>query len=468
METKVAEDRTRELDRAGARERLSEDVRLVWGERSFLFRVSLIGFVCGLALAFLIPVRFTSTTQLMPPENQSTSTLAMAAAAMSGRAGGLGQIAGDLLGVKSSSDLFVGILSSRTMQERLIERFDLRRVYSVRRVEDARKALAERTGISVDRKSQIISISVADHSPQRAAAMAQAYIEELDRLVAELSTSSARRERVFLENRLQSVSQDLEAAEKDFSQFSSKNGAIDIKEQGKAMVEAAATLQGQLISAESEFEGLRQIYSDTNVRVRAVKARIEELRRQLDKLGGRGEGAVGPETEAKDLYPSIRRLPLLGVTYADLYRRTKVQEAVYEALTQEYELAKVQEAKEIPTVKVLDAANIPERKDYPPRAFILFLSTAVALSCGVMFLLISNHWERKDPRDMSKVLANEMLLDLKEKGLFNSRNGSVNGRLNGGSDYSLHPHERTWRILGLLDLRRGRGGAKSEPHREGS
>src|SRR5260221_12392984 len=117
-------------------------------------------------------------------------------------------------------------------------------------MEDARKSLAERTAISVDRKSQIISISVTDRNPQRAAAMGRAYVEELNRLVAELSTSSARRERIFLEGRLQGVNQDLEAAEKEFSQVSSKNGAIDIKEQGKAMVEAAPTSTGGVISSE--------------------------------------------------------------------------------------------------------------------------------------------------------------------------------------------------------------------------
>src|SRR5437667_8229223 len=168
-------------------------------------------------------------------------------------------------------------------------------------MEDASRALAEHTGISVDRKSQIITINVTDHDPKRAAAMGQAYVTELNRLVADLSTSSARRERIFLEERLQAVSKDLESAEKEFSQFSSKNSAIDIKEQGKAMVEAAATLQGQLIAAESELEGLKQIYTDNNVRVRSVRARIAELKHQLEKIGGKGEGSDEQQTS---LYPS--------------------------------------------------------------------------------------------------------------------------------------------------------------------
>src|ERR1700732_3441140 len=159
-------------------------------------------------------------------------------------------------------------------------------------MEDARKDLEGHTTISVERKSQIIVISVTDRSPQRAAAMGQAYVEELNLLVPELSTSSARRERIFLEGRLQAVNQDLEAAEKNFSQFASKNSAIDVKEQGKAMVEAAASLQGQLIAAQSQYEGLREIYTDNKPRVRTFKARIDELRRQLEKLGGKGESST--------------------------------------------------------------------------------------------------------------------------------------------------------------------------------
>ncbi len=256
-------------------------LRLLWERRGMLYRVSLYALLASTFVAFLIPKRYESTARLMPPDNQSSSGLAMAAAAMSGTAGagGLGGIASDLLGLKSTSDVFVGILGSRTAQDKLIQQFDLKKLYGTRTMEDARRALAEHTGISIDRKSQIISITVTDRSPQRAAAMGQAYVEELNNLVAALSTSSARRERIFLEGRLQTVSQDLEAAEKEFSQFASKNTAIDIKEQGKAMVEAAAMLQGQFIAAQAQYEGLREIYTDNNPRVRSAKARIDELQR---------------------------------------------------------------------------------------------------------------------------------------------------------------------------------------------
>ena len=399
-------------------------LRLLWEHRRFLVRGVFAGILASALIAFLIPARYESTARLMPPDNTQSGGLAMAAAALSGGAGSLGGIASDVLGIKSTSDIFVAILTSRTVQDKLIQKFDLRKLYGVRGMEDAGRDLAERTGISVDRKSQVITLTVTDHDPKRAAAMGQAYVEELNRLVAELSTSSARRERIFLEERLKSVNQDLETAEKDFSEFASKNAAIDVKEQGKAMVEAAATLQGQLIAAESELEGLKQIYTDNNVRVRSVKARIDELKHQLDKLGGKGESMTNVSSQPSDsLYPSIRKLPLLGVTYADLYRRTRVQEAVFETLTKEYEMAKVQEVKEIPAVKVLDYPNIPERKAFPPRTLILFLGMTLSFAAATIWVFGKTTWDRADSNDPRKQFAQEVFTTVKAAIPHFSQNG---------------------------------------------
>ncbi|PYX64723.1 MAG: lipopolysaccharide biosynthesis protein, partial [Acidobacteria bacterium] len=377
-------------------------LRVLWENRRLLFRAALLGLALGLAIAFLIPVRYEATTQLMPPDNQSGMGTALLSA-VSGRTGGLGAVAGDLLGVKNSGALFVGVLQSRTVRDRLIDEFALEQVYRESKMEDARQALANHTSVYEDRKSGILSITVTDHDPQRAAAMAQAYVAELDRLVAEVSTSSAKRERIFLEERLTAVKQDLNGAAKKFSEFASKNTAIDIPAQGKAMVEAAATLQGQLIAAQSELRGLEAIYADQNVRVRAGRARVAELRAQLGKIGGDASnpGSASGKTDPST-YPSIRQLPLLGVTYADLYRQTKIEETVFELLTQQYELAKVQEAKEIPSVKVLDAAIVPTKKSFPPRGLVTVAGTLFAVLLVCAYLFAARHWQSIDPQDPGK------------------------------------------------------------------
>ena len=413
------------LSKQQKRESAVERLQLLWNQRRFLSHMALAGMLMGVLLAFLIPSRFDSSTQLMPPDNPSSSPMAMALMASAGGTGALGAVAGDLLGLQDSGALFIGILKSRTIQDRLVEKFDLRKVYGYRLQEDARRRLFENTSIGEDRKSGIISITVTDRDPHRATALAQEYVDQLNRLVAELSTSAAHRERVFLEERLAAVKQSLDDASRQFSQFSSKNGAIDIKEQGRAMIDAAATLMGQMIAAQSELKGLEQIYTANNVRVHAVQARIGELRKQLRQLGG-GEGGQSADAPGDNdsLYPSIRKLPLLGVTYADLYRQTKVQETVYEILTKEYELAKVQEARETPSVKVLDAAAVPERRSYPPRLQVIFVSMCIALMAAMLWILGKSHWDQVDDSHSGKLLALNVLQTVGDRMPWRSRNGS--------------------------------------------
>lgn len=212
-----------------------------------------------------------------------------------------------------------------------------------------------------------------------------------------------------MEERLAAVKKDLDDASVKFSEFSSKNTAIDIKEQGRAMVDAASRLQGELIAAQSELMGMEQIYTASNVRVRSLQARISELQSQLQKLGGKANASADSAKAAPDsLYPSIRELPLLGVTYADLYRRIRVQEAVFEILTQQYELAKVQEAKEIPSVKVLDDARVPEKKSFPPRMLFTGLGGVLFLGVGIAIVLLRVGWEEIDSKDPGKLFAGEV------------------------------------------------------------
>lgn len=397
-------------------------LRLLLDQRFILLRTTLYGLAVATLIAFLIPKTYESRTQLMPPDSEISSGLS-SLMAMTARTGGtLGMLAGDFLGLKTSGSLFIGILRSETVEDRIIDEFDLKSVYGTKQMQAARRRLEENTEISEDRKSGIVTIRVLDHSPERARDIARAYVVELDRLVVELNTSAAHRERVFLEDRLKTVKQDLDASAKDFSKFASDNTAIDIKEQGKAMVEAAATLQGHLIAAQSELEGLRQIYTDNNIRVRAVRARIDELQDKLQQMGNGDLSQPGGSSTAS-LYPSIRKLPLLGVTYAELYRTNKIQETIFELLTQQCELAKVQEAKETPSVKVLDAPKVPEKKSFPPRLVIMFLGALLSTVLGAVWILGKSSWDSIDPEHPAKLLAYDAYSKLKGDLRLASENG---------------------------------------------
>ena len=386
-------------------------VHLLWKHRRSLVKVSFLGLLAATAIAFLIPPRYQAVVQLMPPDNNSGSGMIMAAA-NSKLSNGLGLMAGPLLegflSGSKSSHLMVGVLESRTVADRVIERFDLRSVYRESRWQDARDKLAERTVIGEDRKTGIIRIQVTDRDPKRAAAMATAYADELNQLVATLNTSAAHREREFLESRLKEVHSDLQEAEVRFSEFASKNATLDLKEEGRSVVDASARVQGQLLAAEAQLEGLRQIFGEENAQVRGARARIAVLKKQLQAMEGTGNNSQQTDT----LFPSLRKLPTLGVEYADLYRRTKVEETVFEILTQSYELAKVEEAKEIPTVKVLDQSAVPEKKSFPPRMLLMLLGAVAGFLLAGTWIVGEAVWQESDSEHPARKLLDEIGNDM--------------------------------------------------------
>jgi len=379
---------------------------LLWSRRRFVAGILVVGMTISLVVALCLPKEYQSTVRLMPPDSK-TGAMGLLAGLMSEGGAGIGL--GDLLGSKTPSALFINILQSRTVQDRIVDRFNLREVYKAKYQEQARQTLAERTSISEDMKSGVITLSVLDRSPQRAAEIANAYVEELDRLSASLTTSAAHRERVFIEERLKQVKRELDDAAGQFSRFSSKTGAIDIKEQGKAIVGAAAQVRAEVAAAESELRGLQQVYTDNNVRVKALKARIAELRKELTKAESPKPTTATDSDPARDsLGTSLQKLPLLSVPYADLYRRAQVQAAVYEVLTKQYELAKVQEAKEIPTVRVLDNGQVPERKSRPKRALVVIFGSAVSLLLAVFLVFGQALWQAVPDTDPRKAFAVEV------------------------------------------------------------
>ena len=349
----------------------SELIRIPVGEliialferRRFLMVVTGIGMLLAAGCALLIPNEYKSVVQLMPPDQMLFSSSSMRAGLSSIESDGLSAaFSDDLLSKKTPGQTAIGVLGSSTSLDDIINRFDLRRVYHSPNYVDTRKRLISQTTFIEDKYSGIISISVTDSDRYRAQQLAEAYVDELNKLTNSLSTSSARRERIFLEQRLKSVKSDLDASSLALSQFSSHNATLDIQRQGEATVEAVGKLQGELIAAQSELSALKAIYADDNVRVRQARGQVDELQSQLRKMSGAGEDVNAADLKADGLMPSLRKLPLLGVEYNDLYRQQVMQETLYASLSKEYELARVEEAKEVSQIMVLDHANLPERK----------------------------------------------------------------------------------------------------------
>jgi len=403
-----------------ARWQLVALLRPIWLRRQFVARFTFYSLIASLIISLLIPSQYKSVTQLMPPDDSSAANFAVLSAmgggsgSSSGGSGGMASIASDFLGLKSSGALFIGVLESRTVLDGVINALDLRKVYSARTYERARKILIKRTTLTEDHKSGIVTIEVEDRNAQRASAIARAYVDQLNFVLAQSSTSSARRERIFLEGRLKAVKQALDDSEKRFSEFASAKGVLDVKEQTRAMVEGAATIQGELIGAESEERGLEQLFTPNNFRVQTLRARIAELRRQLNKVGGGTGSALPPDTQGDEdaIYPSIRQLPLLGVTWADLYRETRISEIVYETLTKQYEMSKVQEAKEVPVARIFDQPDVPEKKSFPNRSLLTLIGTFLGFLLAAGYIVAGQTWSQRQDDDPVKMFVTEVSSDI--------------------------------------------------------
>jgi capsule polysaccharide export protein KpsE/RkpR len=393
-----------------------------------LVRVTAISFLVSLGIVLILPKQYKSSASIMPPDQQSSGAMMLAAlSSHSGNLGALGSLAGGLLGAHTSTELFIDLLQSGSVSGHLIDRFNLQHVYRNRYRIDTVKHLARVTKITENKKSGVITIEVEDTDRARARDLAQGYLDELNNLVLRTSTSSAHRERVFIEQRLAKVKADLETAQLQLGEFSSKNSTIDIKEQTRAMVDAGARVQAELLIEQSGLESLRQIYGDGNVRVHETEARIASLKGDLARMTGSSAPLgvedlqsaattdLGGSQKEGALYPPLRQLPRLAVPYADLYRTVRVQETLFELLTQQYEMSRIEEAKDVPPVNVIDFPGLPERKSSPHRVLLTLLLTFLSFACASTIIMLRTHWATIDTSDPRKALAAEILFVLRRR-----------------------------------------------------
>ncbi len=395
-------------------------LEVLWEQRRRLLQCSLGGAALAALLAVALPPKFQSTARILPSEN-SPAAMMMAGSNMALPSAGP---ISELIGTRTPGALFAAILRSDTVEDALIDRFDLRRVYHVRGYERARAKLEEDTVASEDKKSGIVTLTVTGGEKRRVAALSNAYVEEADKVLRSLSTSAAHREREFLETRIAVVRQGLLTDEQQLARFSSRNSALDIKEQGKAAFEMASRIQGEWIATRSELEGARQMYGPEHPQVRSLQAKAAALRASLDRMGTAPGPAQGdlPKDVPQDVpgqasdgseYLSLGRLPAVGAGYADLMREVQLQESVYEALVKQYEISKVEEAKQTPRLRVIDAGKEAERRSSPRIFVLLVLCTVCGLVAGVLAVLGSAVWRDSPPGSGWKRLGMRVAGDLR-------------------------------------------------------
>jgi len=350
---------------------LREYWRVLVRHRRMILTTTLAAAVIAAIVSFILPKTYTATARILPPKEQSSGGLA---AALAGQLGGLASLAGASLGGATNADLMVGMLSSRAVTDRILDQFKLQEIYDTKYRVDAGKKLLANLDAQVDKKSGILTLSVDDHDPERAAAIANAFVDQLDQLSRHLNITEASRQRLFLEERLVQVNKDLANAEDALRAFQEKHGAIQVDEQAKAMIDLLGALKGELMAAQVQLGVTQRFASGNNADVDRVQTQITEIQSRIrDMEQGQGERSAG------DIFLPTQKIPDLGLRYGRLLRDVKVQETVFELLTQQYELVKMQEAKDSPTIQVLDGAVVPEKKSKPKRSLVVVLTAMLAL-----------------------------------------------------------------------------------------
>mgnify|MGYP003519442664 FL=1 len=332
--------------------------------------------------ALLLPKAYESTATLLPQLDSKEGGSLAALLATTG-AGGMAQNLG--MGLPSMpatpTDVFVAILKSRVMADEAIAKFGLMAVYHERTMHDTRVELAERVRVTVS-KEKVIKVTVEDADPQRAADIAAFFVSSLDRLNRTLNVSKASYNRAFIERRLAETQTGLVKTEEALRDFQRNNKAVAVEAQSKAMIEAAAMIQGQITGYEVQLQVMSAYLSPDNPDLSRVRSSIEELKKQLALLEF-GKGAKGASPGDR-LHPAMVAVPDLALQYGRLFRELKVQETLYALLTSQYEQAKITEARDTPTVQVLDPP-IPADKQIKPR---VVFNTAVAGLLGACLAII--------------------------------------------------------------------------------
>lgn len=372
----------------------------LWRRRKLLATLVAIGAIISMGIAFVIPPRYTSTIQLMPVSMDSLSARSSLGAIEEAQAA---MARSSLMNTETPTATAIGMLKSETELDGIIRQLNLRGEYNVKTFVDARNVLLRNSTFSADKSSGIVKITVTDRDRYRSQRIGQAYIEQLNQLIGTLNSSSAHRERLFLESRLASIKADLDEKGANLSEFSSKTGTLNPQAQGQALITSTAQLQSQLILAQTELQVLKTKYTDSNPQLRQAFVREEELRRQIQSLGTGTKRDPGDERAGIGISLGMRQLPVLGVRYEDLTLQLRTEEAVYQTLTKQYEMAKVQEAKELPTVKILDSPDVPEKKSSPKRALIVILGTFISLIGAVTWLIGRDFWVDLDEAHPAKL-----------------------------------------------------------------
>jgi uncharacterized protein involved in exopolysaccharide biosynthesis len=392
------------------------DLLIVLAKRKRLIFWVTAGFaVAAIIISLLLPAKYTATVTLLPP--QQNSSMGAQLAAQLGSMGSLAQMAGggsSLL--KNPNDMFVAMLKSRTVEDAMISRFELMREYNKKYLSDTRKAFEQHATVDGSGKDGLIHISVEDRDPRRAAALADGYVEAFRGLSQKLAITEAQQRRLFFEDQLKQANQNLGNAEEALKATEQRTGMIAPDSQARALVESAASLRAQVAAKEVEIEAMQIYATGENAQLVSAQQELTSLRAQLAKLGGASDNT-------DSIIVPKGQMTAAGIEYVRRYRDVKYYETIFGILARQFEMAKLDEAKEGATIQVVDQALPPDKRSFPQRAVIVIGATAFGwiMACFVALALAGLEHMRRDPIAGSKLALLRNLLLSKARSVVRAR-----------------------------------------------
>jgi len=362
--------------------------RVVWRQRWMVAGLVALVLLVTLIIGLISPRIYESTASVIAPKESGGQILGVL-----GGGGLLQQLASTLPSTTPNRDLLVSVLKSRTMLQSVVERFQLQQYYRTRYLEDAINRLRNVTNISVSREGAVF-VKVEDTSAAQAAAIANFYIQQLDRLVTRYGVGEAGRQRGFLTAQLAQAKVGLDAAEEALRRFQERNRAIVLQDQTRGAIEAAARLKGEIVAAQVQLQVMRSFATDANPDIMSLRRRIDEMNRQLGQMQY-GDGATNKPADAtgerRDFSVPFVRVPELGLELVRLTRDVRVQETVVGLLTQQLEQARINEARDLPVVQVLDQAVAAERPSKPRLGLNLAVAGVSSLLSAVFISFVAEY-----------------------------------------------------------------------------
>lgn len=374
--------------------------------KKLILQITLGAAIITAIISLIMPPIYKAETKILPPQQSSG-----AASQMLSQLGAMAGLAGSSLGIKNTNDTYIALLKSRPVLDRIIDRFDLMRLYKTESREAVRNALVGAIRAQDDKKSGIITVGIEDREPKIAADMANAFIEELRNFNKGLAVTEAAQRRLFFEEQLKDTKTALVKAEEAMRGFQEKTGALEVKEQARAVIEGIANLRAQIAAKEVQLKVMKTYATPQNPDFQRTEEELRGLREQLSRLEGRGS------SHNPDPLMPTGRMPSVGTEYIRKLRDLKFNETLYELLLKQYEAAKLDEARDATIIQVIEKAVPPEKRIKPKRRQMVMIAMVTGFFFSIFAAFFMEYKERasNDPENRERFEALKKYITFKRE-----------------------------------------------------